>query len=107
MIKDKNLRVLDYIDSKEILIQMGEEGSELSKAAIKFYRAIDMKNPTPVSINEAYENLVEEFGDVLNCIYAYFDDNAEKIWSFTVEADKIADEKRKRWIKRLKERDQF
>lgn len=29
MIKDKNLRVLDYIDSKEILIQMGEEGSEL------------------------------------------------------------------------------
>lgn len=106
MIKDKNLRVLDYIDGKEILIQMGEEGSELSKAAIKFYRAIDRKNPTPVSINEAYENLVEEFGDVLNCIYAYFDDDAEKIWSFTVEADKIADEKRKRWIKRLKERDQ-
>ena len=66
MIKDKNLRVLDYIDGKEILIQMGEEGSEL-----------------------------------------YFDDDAEKIWSFTVEADKIADEKRKRWIKRLKERNQF
>ena len=66
-----------------------------------------MKNPTPVSINEAYENLVEEFGDVLNCIYAYFDDNAEKIWKFTVEADKIADEKRKRWIKRLKEHNQF
>lgn len=66
-----------------------------------------VKNPTPVSINEAYENLVEEFGDVLNCIYAYFDDDAEKIWSFTVEADKIADEKRKRWIKRLKERNQF
>lgn len=107
MIKDKNLRVLDYIDGNEILIQMGEEGSELSKAAIKFYRAIDMKNPTPVRINEAYENLVEEFGDVLNCIYAYFDDNAEKIWKFTVEADKIADEKRKRWIKRLKERNQF
>ena len=41
MIKDKNLRVLDYIDGKEILIQMGEEGSELSKAAIKFYRAIE------------------------------------------------------------------
>ena len=78
MIKDKNLRVLDYIDGKEILIQMGEEGSELSKAAIKLYRAIDMKNPTPVSINEAHENLVEEFGDVLNCIYAYFDDNAKK-----------------------------
>lgn len=36
MVKDKNLRVLDYIDGKEILIQMGEEGSELSKAAIKF-----------------------------------------------------------------------
>ena len=54
MIKDKNLRVLDYIDGKEILFQIGEESSELSKAAIKFYRAIDMKNPTPVSINEAY-----------------------------------------------------
>lgn len=107
MIKDKNLRVLDYIDGKEILIQMGEECSELSKAAIKFYRAIDMKNQTPISINEAYENLVEEFGDVLNCIYAYFDDDADKIWKFTVEADKIADEKRKRWIKCLKERNQF
>ena len=107
MIKDKNLRVLDYIDSKEILIQMGEEGSELSKAAIKFYRAIDMKNPTPVSINEAYENLVEEFGDVLNCIYAYFDDDADCILAFTSKANEIANEKRKRWIKCLKERDQF
>ena len=101
MIKDKNLRVLDYIDGKEILIQMGEEGSELSKAAIKFYRAIDMKNPTPVSINEAYENLVEEFGDVLNCIYAYYDDDEDCI------LNEIANEKRKRWIKRLKERNQF
>lgn len=107
MIKDKNLRVLDYIDGKEILIQMGEEGSELSKAALKLYRAIDMKNPTPVSINEAYDNLVEEFGDVLNCLYAYFDDNEDSVCKFVLRADKIADEKRKRWIKRLKERDQF
>lgn len=107
MIKDKNLRVLDYIDGKEILFQIGEESSELSKAAIEFYRAIDMKNPTPVSINEAYENLVEEFGYMLNCIYAYFDDDADKIWKFTAEADKIADEERKRWIKHLKKRNQF
>ena len=96
MVKDKNLRVLDYIDGKEILIQMGEEGSELSKAAIKFYRAIDMKNPTPVSIN-----------DVLNCIYAYYDDDEDCILAFTSKANEIANEKRKRWIKRLKERDQL
>ena len=95
MIKDKNLRVLDYIDENEILAQLSEEASEVAKAALKLRRARDRKNPTPVSIREAWANLNEEYGDVLNCLYDFFE-----------HANITADEKRKRWIERLKERDQ-
>lgn len=106
MIKDKNLRVLDYIDENEILAQLSEEASEVAKAALKLRRARDRKNPTPVSIREAWDDLNEEFGDVLNCLYALFDDNDTCTHNFFVHAIATADEKRKRWIKRLKERDQ-
>ena len=102
-----DLRVLDYIDKEEILAQMGEEASEVAKAALKFRRALSGKNPTPVSVSNAYENLIEEFGDVLNCIYAYFDDNNRDIEGFMYDAERTVESKRYRWIERLKERDQI
>ena len=109
MIKDRNkgLRVLDYIDENEILAQLSEEASEVAKAALKLRRARDRKNPTPVSIREAWADLNEEYGDVLNCLYALFNDDDDRIYDFFEHANITADEKRKRWIKRLKERDQF
>lgn len=109
MIKDRNkgLRVLDYIDENEILAQLSEEASEVAKAALKLRRARDRKNTTPVSIREAWADLNEEYGDVLNCLYALFNDDDDRIYDFFEHANITADEKRKRWIKRLKERDQF
>lgn len=102
-----DLRVLDYIDKEEILAQMAEEASEVAQAALKLRRALNGKNPTPVGVAHAYCCLCEEFGDVLNCLYAYLDDNDLEIEGFMYDAESTAESKRYRWIKRLKERDQI
>lgn len=54
----------------ELLAQLGEEGAELSQAALKMRRVLDKHNPTPVTLNEAEANLAEEFADVLVCMMA-------------------------------------
>ena len=51
----------------EILAQMAEEAAELAQAALKLRRVIDGTNPTPVTYREAWDNLVEEFGDITIC----------------------------------------
>lgn len=49
----------------DLLCQLAEEASELAKAALKLRRAEDGKNPTPVTVEEAQENVVEEVADVM------------------------------------------
>lgn len=56
------------LPESEILAQLAEEAAELSQAALKLRRAIDKRNPTPVSEETARFNLMEEYGDVLNCM---------------------------------------
>lgn len=54
------------MDERDLLEQLAEEASELSKAALKLIRAAGMnKNATPVTATEAAENLLDEFRDVL------------------------------------------
>lgn len=48
-----------------LLDQLTEECCELGKAAIKVVRAMGEGTPTPVSLGEARENLVEEIADVM------------------------------------------
>ena len=48
----------------ELLAGLAEEASELAQAALKYRRALDQSNPTPVSDDEAYEHLCEEIADV-------------------------------------------
>ena len=50
--------------------ELGEEGSELAKAALKERRVLNGKNYTPVTEQEAEENLQEEFADTLVCMVA-------------------------------------
>lgn len=61
-----------YIKAKlpqeELLAQLAEEAAELGHAALKLRRALDGKNPTPVSIPDAEDNLLEEVADVLLCL---------------------------------------
>ena len=53
------------------LIQLAEEAAELSQAAIKYVRVL--RGETPVSKDEALENLTEELADVSVCMTAVND----------------------------------
>ena len=60
---------LEYIeqhtDTLDVLVALAEEASELSKAALKYARALKLVNhPTPVCKEVALENLNEEIVDV-------------------------------------------
>lgn len=83
----------------ELLAQLAEEAAELGHAALKMRRVIEGTNPTPVSPNQAFENLVEEVADVrLLMRLLDFD-------FIPLEIQKRMDEKLMRWQSRLKERE--
>lgn len=70
--------------------QLAEECSELAQAALKMARILRGENKTPVSVQEAKQNLVEECSDVMLCLEVlglYSDSN-------------IVSEKLERWVNR-------
>jgi NTP pyrophosphatase (non-canonical NTP hydrolase) len=60
--------IADQLGTAELLCQLAEEAAELSKAALKLRRAITGFNPTPVTVDQARDNLVEEMADVYLCL---------------------------------------
>ena len=60
-------RVNELLPQEEILAQLAEEAAELAQAALKLRRAMDMTNPTPVTVQEAGNRLLEEIADVIVC----------------------------------------
>ena len=101
-----NMTDFEYIASKlddgELLCQIAEEAGELVQAALKLRRALNGVNPTPVTVPKAYDELLKEIADV---------HNAETAWMVKLGisfADTVPDgeEKRVRWAKRLRERDE-
>lgn len=60
------------LSDEDILCQISEEASELAQAALKLRRAITGTNPTPVTVEEASENFIEEYGDTVVAMTAYF-----------------------------------
>lgn len=63
--------IIDKLGTPELLAQLAqlaEEAAELGKAALKLRRALDGKNPTPVSPADALRNVQEEMADVLLCV---------------------------------------
>lgn len=80
------------------LLQLAEECSELSKAALKLNRKLGGFNPTPLTLEVAKSNLMEEIADVRVCLR-----NLENIYgkldTRDIERLKIA-----RWKARLEER---
>lgn len=60
-------RVSDILPQSEILAQLAEEATELAQAALKLRRAMDGTNPTPITVQEAGNRLVEEIADVIVC----------------------------------------
>ena len=86
-----------HLDEPELLTQLAEEATELAHAALKLRRAYTGTNPTPVSTQEAYENLLEEVADIEVCLAVldYVGDYDTEI------VRKIATDKLHRWAERL------
>lgn len=90
--------ILDKLGQDEVLCQLAEESAELSKAALKYRRALgNTGNVTPVTAEEAYENLIEEIADVNLCLAVLGLYGGLP----AIEASRVADRKAKRWHKRL------
>lgn len=68
---DRNT-VYDLLPEDELLTQLAEECSEAAKAALKLRRVRNGANPTPVSEEEAFGNLVEELADIYLCSIVLF-----------------------------------
>jgi len=59
--------ILECIGPAAMLEQMAEEAAELSKACLKLARVIRGENPTPVTKDQAVDNVIEEYTDVIQC----------------------------------------
>ena len=77
-----------------ILDQLMEEAAEVIQAANKVKRAMNGKNPTPVTKETALKTLEEELTDVLVC--------AEVLKQYEAIEYGETTEKVKRWADRLK-----
>ena len=90
---------MEYIRSKldenELLCQLAEEAAELSKAASKLARIVRGKNPTPVTKQEALDNVFEELADVRVCMIALGYDK------YDLDICLLMPDKIKRWVERL------
>ena len=58
----------EIIGEAAVYEQLAEEAAELAQAALKYARILRNENPTPVTLEEARRNLIEEYTDV--CVAA-------------------------------------
>lgn len=67
MIKYRYARgyVAARLSAPALLGQLAEETAELGKAALKLQRVLMNENPTPVTMEEALDALIEEIADVI------------------------------------------
>ena len=91
--------IKDRLEETERLLGLTEEALELALAALKLRRVLDGRNPTPVTEEQATENLLEEYGDVLNSIEVLITPTQNE------RAMQSRAEKRSRWVSRLKTAD--
>lgn len=89
--------VTDYLSPPELLAQLAEEAAELSQAALKLRRAMTGYNPTPVTVDDAIANLIEEVADVNLVLSFLLSDGG------IAEMEEIKQRKHKRWLNRLEE----
>ena len=88
--------IKENVSSKERFAQLAEEATELAKAALKYRRTLDDENPTPMSTNEAFRNLIEEIDDIGLCL-----ETLALMWR--VKSNSLQrEQKLNRWVERLK-----
>lgn len=84
-------KIIDSIGEACVLDQLAEEAAELAQAALKLARVYRGINPTPVTVDDAHNKLIEEYSDV--ALVAHI---------LNVYADPdILTAKTERWLKRL------
>lgn len=66
-------------------------------------RKIDGKNPTPKTLEECWEDLKKEIGDVMNSIDALTGQDPQNYHEFMSECGEYAEPKMERWLFRLNE----
>lgn len=90
--------IANNISELAVLMALAEEASELSKAAMKYARAKGLlDNPTPISVEQAEADLIEEYNDLLNCI-----DVLCEMSSLAIEDMDLRMRKCRRWAERIK-----
>ena len=93
--------MIEYVQEKlpqeVLLVQLAEEASELAQSALKAHRALDGRNPTPVTRYEAQNSLEEEVADVLLCLLVLGIAWTEPEYGARMAA------KLERWVGRLRE----
>lgn len=90
-------KVTDYLTQDELLAMLAEECAELGQAALKLRRTLTGKNPTPISVHDAMENLDEEIADVELCLEQIAMKDTDRV-------REIRNRKLARWLSRLNER---
>ena len=91
---EKNSEIIrKKVPINEIYMELAEEASELSQAALKMCRINSPTNPTPKTLETAQEELIEEYTDVLNIAHL-----------LDIQFDfKSAARKLERWVSRIEE----
>lgn len=103
--------VLHVIDALDELTTGGkgrsqaDEDQEAMAAASKLRRKIDGKNPTPKTLEECWEDLKKEIGDVMNSIDALTEQDPQNYHEFMSECGEYAEPKMERWLYRLTEQE--
>ena len=94
--------IAETLSDEDILCQIAEEAAELAKAALKLRRAMTRTDPTPMSMEEAEKNLIEEYGDSVVACVAYFmkHDFIDRKYADILEKSNT---KYSRWAQRIKE----
>ena len=92
---DLTKKIKDRVSLCERLVGLSEECAELNQAALKYRRALDptLNNPTPITEDEAYEELMSEIADV-----SVYLGTLSINWNYVTE---IGQRKLVRWAERL------
>lgn len=94
-VDEKVEKIRAQLKERELLLQLAEESTELAHAALKTARVLAKTNPTPVTFETAWGNLIEEYADVL------LSARALAIRPTDAEVAVVVDKKSTRWAARL------
>lgn len=98
---NENVEYVKKVLPKPVLfVQLAEECDELGQAALKIFRILDGRNPTPVPIGQAIEDLFEEIADILGVLRTLELTDGECAALY----GEISANKFERWVGRLKEK---